>query len=172
MAVLIITWRQTMTLIFKRVFLVIFCVLFLTGNAFGVNRLYNNYKDELHRGNIDWSSDTFKIVLVDSGYTFDATDDVYGDVSGDELSTANGYTQDTKTLANITLTQDNADGVWELTFDDVTWTASGGSIGPAQAAIIYDDTHGSDTLVGYIHFNGTKTATNGNLFTVEDGSIK
>jgi hypothetical protein len=86
--------------------------------------------------------------------------------SDDELSTGNGYTQDTKTLANTTVTEDDTNDRAEMSADDVSWTASGGAIGPTPGAILYDDTSPDDTIIGYLDFGGNQSAASGANFTI------
>lgn len=123
---------------------------------------YNNFVEDVARGRINLISDTFKVILVNSGYTFSGAHADLAAVTASQLSTANGYTAGGATLANKTVSY--ASGVTKWDADDVTWTASGGSIGPATGAIIYDDTSTSptaDRLVCYIDFGGAQTAGNG-----------
>jgi len=117
---------------------------------------------------IDFDNDSFKIILMDTGFTFDRdAHATYSDVSASELGTGFGYTQDTKTLsASPTVTEDDTNDRLSVTWDNVTWTASGGSIGPTPGAIIYDDTTGDDTIVGYIDFGGEQTQTDGGAATI------
>jgi hypothetical protein len=86
--------------------------------------------------------------------------------SDDELATGNGYTQDTKTLANTTVTEDDANDRAEMAADDVSWAASGGAIGPTPGAILYDDTSPDDTIIGYLDFGGNQSAASGANFTI------
>ncbi len=86
--------------------------------------------------------------------------------SNDELATGNGYTQDTKTLTNKTLTEDDTNDRAEMAADDVQWTASGGSIGPTPGAILYDDTSTDDVIIGYLDFGGDQAAASGANFTI------
>lgn len=59
--------------------------------------------------------------------------------------------------------------VW--TSGAVTWTASGGSIGPAQWAVIYDNVTAGKPNLMLISFGTSQTATSGNTFGVTpDGS--
>lgn len=92
--------------------------------------------------------------------------------SNDELATGNGYTADSKTTGTITLTEDDTNDYLNATFPTVTWTASGGSIGPTPGAILYDDTSSDDTIIGYIDFGGEQTATDGNPFNIANGIIR
>jgi len=86
--------------------------------------------------------------------------------SDDELATGNGYTQDAKTLANTTVTEDDANDRAEMAADDVSWPASGGTIGPTPGAILYDDTSPDDTIIGYLDFGGNQSAASGANFTI------
>lgn len=54
--------------------------------------------------------------------------------------------------------------VW--TSGAVVWTASGGSIGPAQWAVIYDNVTAGKPNLMLITFGSSQTATTGNTFTV------
>ena len=52
---------------------------------------------------------------------------------------------------------------------NATWTASGGSIGPAQYGVIYDSTSGANLVL--VNFGAAQTATSGNTFTVSPDAI-
>lgn len=127
--------------------------------------LSNHYKYQLANKKIDLAADTLKIILMDDSFVFDK--DVHANLAAlgsptHELATGNGYTQQNKTLSGGTLTEDDVNDKAVRVFDNVTWTASGGAIGPTGAAIIYDDTTDDDTIVGCIDF--------GTDYTVPDGS--
>ncbi len=127
----------------------------------------NKIKYLLATGAIDFSSDSFKIILMQSGFTFNKdTHHQYSDVSASELGTGNGYTANSKTLAGVSVTEDDTDDRTEVTWSNVTWTASGGAIGPTPGAIIFDDTHADDAIVGYIDFGGDQTQADGGVATI------
>ena len=63
------------------------------------------------------------------------------------LPTASGYTIGGQTIANVTVTE--AGGIITLDGDDMSWTATGGSIA-ARYAIIYDDVAVGKPLVGFV----------------------
>lgn len=92
--------------------------------------------------------------------------------SDDELATGNGYTQDTKTTGTITVTEDTVSHYAKGTFPTVTWTASGGSIGPTAGALLYDDTTAEDTIIGYIDFGGDETRLDGFTLDIQNGEIR
>lgn len=130
--------------------------------------LSNHFKAERDRGNIDFDAHTFKIILMNTTFAFD--EDAHAtlaDVSADELATENGYTQQNKQLSNIVVTEDDVNDISDVTWDDVSWTASGGSIGPTGAAIIYDETAADDTVVGCIDFGTDYTVTEGSTIQIQ-----
>lgn len=127
----------------------------------------NHFKFQLVSGLVDFDTDSMKIVLMSNSFTFDKdTHATYANVSASELATANGYTQNTKTLAGIAITEDDTNDRAGITWSNVSWTASGGSIGPSNGAIIFDDTTVDDTVVGYIDFGSAQTATDGGNFNI------
>jgi hypothetical protein len=121
--------------------------------------LYNHTRLRFVNG-ANAAADTYKINLY-SAFTFDATATTKaGAESGaTQLSTANGYTQNDKTLTGVVFVIANTNGA-AFDFDDVQWTASGGSIA-ASHALVYNDTDADDPPVAHVEFDGTITATAG-----------
>lgn len=137
------------------------------------NQAANRLKYLVSSGGIDFSSDTFKIILMQSGFTFDKdTHHDYGDVSGDELPNGNGYTTGGETLVGVSITEDDVDDRTEITWNDVSWTTAGGPIGPSPGAIIYDDTEASDSLVGFIDFGSSYTQADGGVATITNIEVR
>lgn len=133
--------------------------------------LSNHYKYQVMKGEIAFLTDTFKIVLMDNTFTFDIdAHATLADVAADLLTEANGYTA--ATLANVALTEDDTNDRGEASWDDQVWTASGGSIGAANGAIIYDDTTSDDTIVGYLDFGASQIATDGGTFTISNIKVR
>lgn len=128
----------------------------------------NRWKFELFKGTIDGDTDVFKIILMQTGFTYNrVTHGLYADVSASELATGSGYTAGGATLGGQAVSQDDTLNKGKLSFSNATWTATGGSI-IASGAIIYDDTHASDVIVGYIDFAGDQTTLDGGVFTIAD----
>ena len=132
----------------------------------------NKIKYLLATGVIDFSADTFKIALMQSGFTFNKDDDhAYADISADELGFGNGYTTGGATLVLTAVTEDDIDNRTEVTWENATWTAHEGSIGPTPGAIVYDDTVAAPVakpIVGYIDFNGNQTQADGGTATISN----
>lgn len=127
--------------------------------------LYNHTVNRFVNG-LNASTDTYIINLY-SVFDFDATDTTKALAEGGatQLSTANGYTQNNKALASVTLSLVTTN---DAAFDaaDVSWTASGGAIGPARYALIYNDTDTDKPPVVYIDFGENKTADSGTPFNI------
>lgn len=137
------------------------------------NQASNHIKYLLATGAVDFANDTFKIILMESGFTFDIdTHEEYADVSGNELPTGNGYTAGGETLAGIAVTEDDVDDRCEVTWDNVSWTAAGGPIGPTCGAIIVDDTLANDPVVGFIDFGADYTQPDGGVATLSNIEVR
>jgi hypothetical protein len=138
------------------------------------NTFSNHFKFQLADKQVDLANggDTIKLVLMDTGFSFDKdADATWADVSADALGAANGYTG-AITLSNQALAEDDANDKASATWDDETITASGGSIGPTPGAIVYDDTTSDDTIIMYIDFGSELTITDGNSLVIEDIEVK
>ena len=137
------------------------------------NAAPNHIKYLLATKAIDFANDTFKIILMQSGFVFDKdAHEEYADVSGSELATANGYTAGGATLGGVAVAEDDVDDRCEITWNNVTWTAVGGAIGPASGAIIYDDTVANDPIVGYLDFLADYTQPDGGTATIIDPEVR
>jgi hypothetical protein len=113
--------------------------------------------------------DTYKVSLYTAA-TFDATDTTLADITKTEVANANGYTTGGAALANVSVTTVGTNGA-KFDADDVTWSATGGSIS-ASYGILYNDTDDDDPPVAFIDFDGSATASEGTEFVIiwsEDG---
>ena len=109
----------------------------------------------------DWDTHVFKVALTNSAPV--ATNTVLANIT--QISGTNGYTTG-GTAASISSSAQTA-GVYKLVLGDVTFTASGGSIGPFRYAVLYNDSATSDELIGYSDYGTNITITNGASFTVD-----
>lgn len=121
---------------------------------------YNRWRANLMNKIVDMEADVIKVILLNNSHSFVAAHNVVGDVDGNELPTAGGYTQKNKTLAGKSVTQAAA-VKWDAT--DVVWAAATFS---AWHAVLYDDTVGTDDLIGSIDFGGEKIVAAG-TFTIQ-----
>ncbi len=132
-------------------------------------RFYNNGIKNILNGSIDLDTSTIKVILV-SNYIFNPADTDYSDISSHELATAHGYTNGGHALTTPVITF--LDGVTTFSTDNLTISASGGSIGPFDGVIYYCST--TNKLMFYVDPGGTFTALTGTdiLFTMgADGVV-
>jgi hypothetical protein len=133
----------------------------------------NKIKYLLATAAINFPSDTFKIILMASGFVFNPdSHEKYADISANELANGSGYTTGGETLLNVAVTEDDSDDCAKIVWDDMTWTASGGAIGPTPGAIIFDDTAANDPIVGYIDFGSEQTQADGGTATIANIEIR
>ena len=120
---------------------------------------------ELVRKEHDLEADTLKIILMAPAFAFnEATHAGYSDVSASEISTGNGYTTGGIALTNVAASIGS--GQVDIDCDSVTWTAVSNAMATTGAAIIYNDTHATKTIVKCIDFGEDYATAVGKLFQV------
>lgn len=123
---------------------------------------YNKGKGVVMNGDIDLLTDTIKVMLVTSAYTFDADHDFANDVTG-EL-TVSGYTggfggAGRKTLASKTVTIDNTNDRAYFDAADVSWTALGAGETIGGAILLKEVTNdAASPLIAFIDLANAATA--------------
>lgn len=125
---------------------------------------YNKFQDfteQLIEGIHDFDAHTFKVYLTNNAPSASA-DAVIADLA--EISAGNGYTAG-GTATSITTSETT--GTAKVVGTDVVFTASGGSIGPFQYAVFYNDTSASDNLIAWWDYGSAVTLSTGETFTVD-----
>lgn len=128
------------------------------------NKFYD-FTEQLALGVHDFDTDVYKIYLSNTTPSASA-DAVKGDLA--EIAAGNGYTAGgtatTITVAEVT-------GVTTVSGTQVVFTASGGSIGPFQYAVLYNSsktiTAGAGPLVAWWDYTSPLTLNSGETFTVK-----
>jgi len=92
------------------------------------------------------SSDTLKWMLTNTAPSTSNT--VKADIT--EIGAGNGYTAGGATWSGVTST--SSSGTYYLNGDDVTWTASGGTMATFRYAVLYNDTATNDELILWIDY--------------------
>lgn len=112
-------------------------------------------------GALNLNTDTFKVYLTDTTPNA-ATHTKKSELAG--ITEEHGYAatdiQNAATRSGATVT---------MTAVDVLLTASGGSFGPFRYAVIYDDTHADDILMGWYDYGVEKTVASGESFKIDFG---
>jgi hypothetical protein len=127
---------------------------------------FYSFVEAIHEKKHNLGSDTLKVLLTNTAPSLSNTQK--SDISG-ELSTANGYTAGGATVTITSSAQSS--GLYTLIATDVTWTASGGSIGPFRYAVFYNDTATNDELIGYLDYGYSVTVASGQTFTLDFDAV-
>ena len=135
-----------------------------------VTTFSHKFLEEVCKAQHDLTTHTLKVALMDTTFAFDPdTHKVYasgqtGDVSTSEITAGNGYTAAGETLTTVAVAIDTATDQVDITADNVTWTATGGAIAETGAAVIYNDSHASKTVVMCIDFGADYITATDKLF--------
>jgi hypothetical protein len=125
-------------------------------NVFVQDLAYGNHVLKTAGGN------TLKVCLVNTLPTASLTG--YSGLSG-EPANANGYVTGGQVVTVSGSSQTS--GTYKLTITDAAWTASGGSIGPFQYAVLYNDTAVGKPLIGWWDYGSSISLASGETFTVD-----
>lgn len=129
---------------------------------------YNKFQDfteQLIRGVHDWDAHTFKVALTNTLPV--ATQVSLDTVTNHPAPTnTNGYTAG-GTATTVTLSETS--GTTTVQGTQVVFTASGGTLGPFQYAILYNDTATSpaDALIAWWDYGSSITLNDTETFTVK-----
>lgn len=113
---------------------------------------------------VNLNTDLLKVYATNAAPSASA-DDTKTDLA--EITAENGYPSGGSDTQNA---YSEASGTGTLTATDVVWTASGGSFGPLQYIVLYDDTHANDILIAWWDYGSSITVQNGETFTVNFGA--
>jgi len=122
---------------------------------------FNSFVEAVAEKVHNLGSDTLKVMLTNSAPS--AANTVKADIT--EITAANGYSAGG--TAATTSSSAQTSGTYKLVLADVTFTASGGSIGPFRYVVLYNDTATNDELIGSWDYGTNVTITDGNSFVVD-----
>jgi flagellar capping protein FliD len=122
---------------------------------------FNSFVEALAEKAHNLGSDTLKVALTNSAPA--ATNTVLANIS--QISAGNGYAAGGAQATQSSSAQTS--GTYKLMLNDVTFTASGGSIGPFRYVVLYNDSAAADELIGWYDYGANLTVTAGNSFTVD-----
>lgn len=124
---------------------------------------FNCFTEDLAEGGHNLATNQLKALLTNTAPV--ATNTVVGGLV--DITAVNGYTAGGLSLTVAGSAQTS--GVYKLTLNDVTLTASGGPVGPFRYVVIYNSTNGK--LIGWYDYGASITLQSGEPFTVDfDGA--
>lgn len=123
---------------------------------------FNSFVEALAEKTHNLGSDALKVALTNTAPS--ASDDQLADIV--EISYTN--------CSSRALTQSGSaqsGGTYKLTINDLTITASGGSVGPFRYVVVYNDTAAGDELIGYYDRGVATTLLDGDQLVLDfDGT--
>lgn len=120
---------------------------------------FNQFVKDLIDGKHNFSSNTFKVFLTNTAPTVTMT----AKTDMTEIAAGNGYTAGGNTA---TITTSVASGVAKVSASNTTFTASGGTIGPFQYAVLYNDTTAGDPPIAWWDYGTAITLANTEALTI------
>lgn len=126
---------------------------------------FETFAGDVGNGVHDLNDDAVSIYLTNAAPSASA-DSVKADLA--EISTGNGYTGP----IDISAAYSEASGTGTLTGTDQTVTASGGSVGPFQYVVLFNNTPTTpaDPLIGWWDYGSAVTLADGESFTTDFGA--
>ena len=124
---------------------------------------FEDFVEQVGKGIHDFSSHTIKVYLSNEQPL--VTDTIKANIA--DIDAEHGYSAGG---ASITPVWSETSGTATLSGTDIVWTASGGSFGPFQFAVLYNDSATSDNLIGWWDYGTAITITDGNTFTTDFGA--
>ena len=123
----------------------------------------NTFVLEIGQESHQFATDTLKVALSNTAPTASST--VWNTTAFPAPAAAAGYTAGGNSLTGVTWTQTS--GTAKLVASDTTFTASGGSIGPFQYAILYNNNATGQMVIGYYNYGSAVTLADTETFTVD-----
>jgi len=129
---------------------------------------YNKFQDfseQLIRGVHDWDAHTFKVALTNSAPV--APNTILANST--QISGTNGYTTG-GTATSISVAE--VTGTTTVSGSQVVFTATGGTMGPFQYAVLYNDSATSpvDALIAWFDYASAVTLQDTETFTIKFNS--
>src|ERR1700704_6822445 len=106
-------------------------------------------------------ADTLKVILTNTAPV--ATNAVKADIT--EIAAGNGYTAGGTQATLVSSSQTG--GTYALKLNNVTYTATPGSIGPFRYCVLYNSIPASGNLIGWDDYGANPTLTAGKTFQRE-----
>jgi hypothetical protein len=120
---------------------------------------FNVFVEEVAEKVHNLGTDTLKVMLSNTAPA--AGNTAVADIT--EIAAGNGYTAGGHQATQSSSAQSG--GTYKLVLNDVTITASGGSIGPFRYAVLVNST--ANKLIGWYDYGSSITITDGNSFLVD-----
>lgn len=123
---------------------------------------FNSFVEALAEKTHNLGSDQLVVALTNSAPS--AANTVLADIT--QISYTNCSSRNITTSSSA-----QTSGTYKLILTDLVLTASGGTVGPFQYVVIYNDTATSDELIGWYDYGSALTLNSGETLTIDfDGT--
>jgi len=122
---------------------------------------FNSFVEAMAEKSHNLGSDTIKLMLTNVAPA--AANAVKADIT--EITAGYGYTAGGATVTVTASSQTS--GTYKLVIDDVTFTASGGTMATWRYLVLYNDTATNDELIGFYDNGSAVTLADGNSITTD-----
>lgn len=133
-------------------------------------KFYGLFFKSLLNKEVDFDSDSIKIMLMTDSYTFNQDTHQYKSSIDNEV-TGTGYTAGGQALTSVTVAYDTATNTIKMDAADPSWASS--TITGVKKAAIYDSTPGTDAtrpLIAYLESDTTLSTNSGTLSITFDSA--
>ena len=121
---------------------------------------FNSFVEALSEKVHNLGSDTLTVALTATANAPVATNTQLSNLT--QIS----YTNLSSRVLSVTASAQTT-GTYKLTLADLVLTASGGSVGPFQYVVIYNDTATNDELIGWYDYGSALTLASGESLTID-----
>lgn len=109
----------------------------------GTPVVYPQFKLKQNNGNaVDLDTDTIKVMIVTSSFSFSAAHDFINDVNGNQVTGSN-YTAGGTAISGVTLALSGNNALW--VHDDIVWSQHASGFSNGRTYIWYKDTGNTAT---------------------------
>lgn len=119
---------------------------------------FNSFVEDLAEKVHNLGSDTVTVALTNTAPN--ATDGQLSDIT--EITYTNCSAR-----AVTTTSSSQTGGTYTLVLQDLTLTASGGTVGPFRYVVLYNDTATNDELIGYYDYGSSITLADGETLDID-----
>jgi len=122
---------------------------------------FNSFVEAVAEKVHNLQADTLKVVLTNTAPV--ATNAILTDIT--QIAAGNGYVSGGNTATLVSSAQTS--GTYKLVLNDVTFTASGGSIATFRYVVLYNSSATNGELIGWYDFGTAVNITDANSFVVD-----
>lgn len=126
-------------------------------------KLFDAFLEQVNEGVHNFNTDQLAVALTNTLPSV-STDSILTDII--EISYTNLSSRNLTTSGSS-----EAGGTYMLTVDDLTLTAGGGSVGPFQYVVIYNETATADQLVGFLDYGSALTLADGEELLLDFSAV-